>query len=67
MGEAGPLGGAEPLECHEVWRFHDNSATLQLLGFAAVHPGVHLAKHLECQQGDQQRQQAIWMLQSMNQ
>ena len=54
------------MECHEVWRFQEGSQTLQLLGFQALHPEVHLAKHLERQQGDQRRQQAIWTLQSMN-
>jgi len=32
----------------------------------ALHPEVHLAKHLERQQDDKRRQQAIWMLQAMN-
>ena len=32
----------------------------------ALHPEVHLAKHLERQQDDKRRQQVIWMLQAMN-
>jgi len=32
----------------------------------ALHPEVHLAKQLERQQDDKRRQQAIWMLQAMN-
>lgn len=64
---SGGVGVEWPVECHEVWRFHNGSATLQLMGFAAVHPEVHVAKHLERQQDDKRRQQAIWMLQSMNQ
>jgi len=49
-----------------VWRFHEGSQTLQLRGFMALHPEIHVAKHLERQQEDKRRQQAIWMLQAMN-
>ncbi|DBA85403.1 hypothetical protein WJX79_007934 [Trebouxia sp. C0005] len=63
---SGGVGTEWPVECHEVWRFHEGSQTLQLRGFMALHPEVHLAKHLERQQDDKRRQQAIWMLQAMN-
>ena len=63
---SGGVGVEWPVECHEVWRFHDGSQTLELLGFTAVHPEVHVAKHLERQQDDKRRQQAIWIMQAMN-
>ena len=63
---SGGVGTEWPVECHEIWRFHEGSQTLQLRGFMALHPEVHLAKHLERQQDDKRRQQAIWMLQAMN-
>lgn len=62
----GGVGPQWPVECHEMWRFHDDSCTLQLMGFTALHPSVHAAKHLERQRGVQQRQQALEMLQLVN-
>lgn len=63
---SGGVGTEWPVECHELWRFDEGSQTLQLRGFMALHPEIHVAKHLERQQEDKRRQQAIWMLQAMN-
>lgn len=63
---SGGVGTEWPVECHELWRFDEGSQTLQLRGFTALHPEIHVAKHLERQQEDKRRQQAIWMLQAMN-
>lgn len=63
---SGGVGTDWPVECHELWRFDEGSQTLQLRGFMALHPEIHVAKHLERQQEDKRRQQAIWMLQAMN-
>ena len=54
------------MECHEQWRFHEDTQTAELMGVVALHPDVHLAKHLERQQDDRKRQQALWMLQAIN-
>lgn len=63
---SGGVGTECPVECHAMWRFNESSQTLQLRGFMALHPEVHIAKHLERQQEDKQQQRAIWMLQAMN-
>ena len=62
----GGVGPQWPVECHEQWRFHEDTQTAELMGLVALHPDVHLAKHLERQQDDRKRQQALWMLQAIN-
>ena len=62
----GGVGQEWPVECHEQWRFHEDTQTAELMNLVALHPDVHLAKHLERQQDDRKRQQALWMLQAIN-
>ena len=57
---------ALPIECREVWRADPITQTLQLRGFMALHPELHIAQHLQRQHDGKDRQQAVWRLQAMN-
>lgn len=57
---------ALPVNCHEVWRADPSTQTLQLRGFMALHPELHIAQHFQRQDIDKDRQQTVWRLQAMN-
>ena len=57
---------ALPVDCHEVWHADPSTQTLQLKGFMALHPELHIVQHLQRQHDGKDRQQAVWMLQAMN-
>ncbi len=42
----GGRGPAHPVECHEVWRYDDQTRTQTLVGMIALCPACHQVKHL---------------------
>jgi hypothetical protein len=62
----GGRGTKWPVECHEIWQYHDHTRVQQLLGLIALCPKCHEVKHIGRAQASGHGERALKHLMKVN-